>query len=231
MNTQVLDALNLAWQPVAIAFMAEPPAGLPRVERSLPAGCAYWKRASEGGGFYTTPEDHQGCTVGAFTHHVELTGDKASELESVIGTMIRLEYLGAEEVPALPRRERPLQIAAYAPLGKATFTPDVVVFRGNARQLMLLSEAARAAGLVGHGGIMGRPACAMIPRVAARRTAVTSFGCIGNRVYTDLADDEFYVTVPGEGVERLLERLAGILHANVELKAFHEARKSAGATA
>ncbi len=199
-------------------------AGLPRVDRAMPAGCAYWKHASEGHGFYTTPEDHYGCTVGAFTHNVSLPDDKKAELESVVGTMISLEYLSGDDVPSIPRRPAPLQIAAYAPLGDATFAPDVVVFRGNARQLMLLSEAARSAGVFGGGDILGRPACAMIPQAANTGSAVASFGCIGNRVYTDLEDDEFYVTVPGNGLERTLERLAVILHANIQLKAFHEAR-------
>jgi uncharacterized protein (DUF169 family) len=225
-NTQVLDALKLEWRPVAIAFMAAPPADLPRVDRALPAGCAYWKHASEGRGFYTTAEDHYGCTVGAFTHNVTLPDDKSQELQSVVGTMVSLEYLSGDEVPSIPRRQTPMQIAAYAPLADATFTPDVVVFRGNARQLMLLSEAARAAGIFGGGDgfILGRPACAMIPQAGNTGGAVASFGCIGNRVYTGLADDEFYVTVPGAGLERTLERLAVILNANIQLKAFHEAR-------
>jgi uncharacterized protein (DUF169 family) len=225
-NTRVLDSLNLAWKPVAIGFMSTPPAGLPRIDRALPAGCAYWKRASEGTGFYTTPDDHQGCTVGAFTHNVELTEEKKSELESVVGTMISLEYLSGDEVPALPRRPEPMQIAAYAPLAEATFTPDVVVFRGNARQLMLVSEAARSAGIFGaeHGAILGRPACAMLPHAASTGDAVASFGCIGNRVYTNLDDDEFYVTVPGRALERTLERLAVVLNANEQLNAFHQGR-------
>src|SRR3954471_16081146 len=227
-NTSVLDSLNLEWQPVAVGFMADPPAGLPRVDRPLPAGCAYWKHASEGHGFYTTPEDHYGCTVGAFTHNVTLPDDKKSELESVVGTMVSLEYLSGDEVTARPRRPQPMQIAAYAPLADATFAPDVVVFRGNARQLMLLSEAARSAGIFGggDGSILGRPACAMIPQAANTGAAVASFGCIGNRVYTGLADDEFYVTVPGAGLARTLERLAVILNANIQLKAFHEARNA-----
>jgi uncharacterized protein (DUF169 family) len=223
-NTQVLDALKLEWRPVAIAFMAAPPPGLPRVDRALPAGCAYWKHASEGRGFYTTAEDHYGCTVGAFTHNVTLPDDKNQELESVVGTMVSLEYLSGDEVPSIPRRQTPMQIAAYAPLADAKFAPDVVVFRGNARQLMLLSEAARSAGIFGGGDILGRPACAMIPHAGNTGSAVASFGCIGNRVYTGLADDEFYVTVPGAGLTRTLERLAVILNANVQLKAFHEAR-------
>jgi uncharacterized protein (DUF169 family) len=194
------------------------------VDRALPAGCAYWKHASEGRGFYTTAEDHYGCTVGAFTHNVTLPDEKSLELQSVVGTMVSLEYLSRDEVPSIPRRQTPMQIAAYAPLTDATFSPDVVVFRGNARQLMLLSEAARSAGIFGNGDILGRPACAMIPHAGNTGGAVASFGCIGNRVYTGLADDEFYVTVPGSGLARTLERLSVILNANVQLKAFHEAR-------
>ena len=228
MNTRALEGLNLEWHPVAVAFMTAPPAGLPRIGRALPAGCAYWKHASEGHGFYTMPEDHYGCTVGAFTHNVTLPDDKAKELESVVGTMVSLEYLSGDEVPSIPRRQTPMAVAAYAPLADATFTPDVVVFRGNARQLMLLSEAARSAGIFGSGdgSMLGRPACAMIPQAGNTGSAVASFGCIGNRVYTELADEEFYLTVPGAELERTLERLAVILNANVQLKAFHEARNT-----
>jgi len=39
--------------------------------------------------------------------------------------------------------------------------PDVVLVRGNARQLMLPAEAAQAAGVAGTGAAMGRPTCAV----------------------------------------------------------------------
>jgi uncharacterized protein (DUF169 family) len=223
-NIHVLEALNLEWRPVAIAFMSAPPAGLPRVDRALPAGCAYWKHASEGHCFYTTPEDHYNCTVGAFTHGVALPDAQKRELDSVIGTMISLEYLKGDEVASIPHRVQPMQVAAYAPLADATFAPDVVVFRGNARQLMMVSEAARSAGIFGGGDILGRPACAMIPQTINTGGAVASFGCIGNRVYTGLADDEFYVALPGRGLSATLEALATILNANAQLEAFHQAR-------
>jgi hypothetical protein len=77
----------------------------------------------------------------AFTHGVQLSPAKSAELDALVGTMIELKYLGAGEVPQLPHRTSPLQIAAYAPIALATFVPDVVVFRGNVRQIMLLSEA------------------------------------------------------------------------------------------
>ena len=49
--SDALRALNLQWKPVAISFVGTPPAQLPRVDHSLPAGCAYWKYASEGHAF------------------------------------------------------------------------------------------------------------------------------------------------------------------------------------
>jgi uncharacterized protein (DUF169 family) len=51
-------SLNLRWSPVAMAFMSDPPPGLSRIDRPLPAGCAYWKHASERHQFYTLAEDH-----------------------------------------------------------------------------------------------------------------------------------------------------------------------------
>ena len=44
-----------------------------------------------------------------------------------------------------------MKIAAYAPLASASFPADVVIFRGNVRQIMLLAEAAKAAGVFESG--------------------------------------------------------------------------------
>ena len=161
----------------------------------------YWKHASEGHGFYTTPEDHYGCTVGSFTHNVTLPDDKKSELESVVGTMVSLEYLSGDDVTAMPPRPEPMQIAALRAAGGRDL---------RARRRRVSRKCASADAVVGgravggdfgggDGSILGRPACAMIPHASNTGGAVASFGCIGNRVYTGLADDEFYVTVPGRG--------------------------------
>src|SRR5262245_49333239 len=124
-----LTPLKLDHNPVAIAFLSSPPAGLRRIDRPQPAGCGYWKEASEGHAFYTTGEDHLNCPVGAFTHGVPLPEEKRQEFQSLMGKMIELKYLASNEIPVIPRRTSPLQVAAYAPLAQAAFTPDVVVFR------------------------------------------------------------------------------------------------------
>jgi uncharacterized protein (DUF169 family) len=222
--SEPLSRLNLTASPVAIAFMATPPSGLSRVDRSSAAGCGYWKEAANGRAFYTTADDHQNCPVGAFTHGVQLSSEKAAELQSLVGTMAELEYLKHEEIPLLPHRSSPFEVAAYAPFANAPFTPDVVVFRGNARQVMLLTEAARAAGAFDTSSVIGRPACAMLPHALEAGTGIASVGCIGNRVYTALPDDELYLTVPGTKVAAVLEQLATILNANEALESFHRQR-------
>ena len=141
--------------------------------------------------------------------------------------MIQLQYLTAGEVPQIPRRPGPLRFVAYAPLGEAAFPPDVVIFRGNARQIMLLTEAARAAGAFAEGTLMGRPACAAIPQALAASRGVASIGCIGNRVYTQLGDDELYLVLPGRALVETLEQLGTITAANSELERFHRLRAEA----
>ena len=64
----------------------------------------------------------------------------------LVKTMVDLSYLRMADVPKIPRRKTPLQAAVYSPLSRAPIPPDVVLVRGNARQLMLLAEAAEHAG-------------------------------------------------------------------------------------
>ena len=59
--------------------------------------------------------------------------------------MTDLRYIKPEEVPLIPHWTDALRFAVYSPLAGATYDPDAVIFRGNVRQIMLLSEAARAA--------------------------------------------------------------------------------------
>jgi uncharacterized protein (DUF169 family) len=222
-----LTQLRLTNAPVAVAFLPEAPAGLERIDNAAAASCGYWKLASEGRAFYTTSADHANCPVGAYTHGVALSPDQSAELQSLIGTMIELKYLKSEEIPALPHRTASFEVAAYAPLDSAPFAPDLVVFRGNVRQIMLLSEAARAAGVFDNGTVMGRPACAMLPQAISALSGVASVGCIGNRVYTELGDDEMYLTIPGVAVPAVLGQLDTMLKANDALEQFHRQRAAA----
>jgi uncharacterized protein (DUF169 family) len=64
----------------------------------------------------------------------------------------------------------------------------------------------------------------MIPAAMQAGQVTTSLGCIGNRVYTGLGDDEFYAAIPGSKLTALVDKLASIVTANRELESFHRAR-------
>ena len=218
--------------PIAIAFRDQPPADVAHIGAAEPAGCGYWRIAAEQGRvFYTEAADHFGCPIGAHTHGVTLPAAVGAQLEGLIGTMVGLKYLKMADVPTIPRREAPFGVAVYAPLAAAPCDPDVVLVRGDVRQMMLLAEAAQAAGLAGTGATLGRPTCAVLPQAIGTGKTASSFGCIGNRVYTGAGDDEAYYAIPGAQLAELVASLAIIVNANHELEKFHRARATAARSA
>jgi uncharacterized protein (DUF169 family) len=223
---QLQDLLGLKTPPVALTFREAAPPNVPHVASAGPSGCSYWTRAARGETFYTEAADHYNCPVGAYTHGIDLPAPQMQELQGVVGTMVSLGYLRGEEVSGIPRREGKFGVAVYGPLTDAGEPPDVVLVRGNARQLMLLQEAAQAAGGAA-GPLMGRPTCAAVPLAMQTRGGVSSLGCIGNRVYTELGDDEFYYALPGEHLAAVAEKLVMIVNANAELDRYHRARLAA----
>lgn len=56
---------------------------------------------------------------------------------------------------------------------------------------------------------------------------VGSSGCIGNRVYTEIADDDMYVAIRGSDLEKVVGELETISNANDDLREFHRTRKKA----
>jgi uncharacterized protein (DUF169 family) len=225
-GARLSDLLGLKWRPVAVAFRPTAPAGISRVEDPKPAGCAYWRLAADGAVFYTEASDHYNCPIGAYTHGLDLPQEKAKELESTIGTMVGIEYMRTEEIPDIPRVAKPFGVVVYAPIIDSPCDPDVVLVRGNAKQVMLLGEASRAVGVGSEVVTMGRPTCAMIPMAMQSGCGVNSFGCIGNRVYTELGDAELYYAIPGPRLEAVVDKLDTIIRANRQLEAWHQERSS-----
>lgn len=223
------DALQLTRRPVAIAFRDQPPAGLSRLDGSQPSGCSFWRLASSGRTFYTVPSDHYNCPIGSYTHNIPLPKEREQELTQTLSLMSDIGYIRMQEVPGVPRLPQTPAITLYAPLSDAAVDPDVVVLAGKPGRLMLLHEAAlRASKDV--KPLLGRPTCMAIPATLDGGVA-SSFGCIGNRIYTDVADDEFYTMVSGRDLGTVVEQLATIASANGILADYHRGRRSELATA
>ena len=62
---------------------------------------------------------------------------------------------------------------------------------------------------------------------AMRSGVVGSSGCIGNRVYTEISEDELYVAIRGSELDEVVGELKTIINANHELREYHRTRKKA----
>lgn len=224
------EILNLRRRPVAVSFPSQAPASIEKFVGSQPSGCSFWRLASQGRTFYTVPADHYNCPVGSYTHKIALPEERANELPDILGTMTNLGYLKMEEVPEIPVLPQTPNYILYAPLADTPLIPEVVLFAATPGKLMLLEEAAIRADAASQLPLLARPTCMAIPAAMAHGMA-TSAGCIGNRVYTDLSDDELYSAVPGSALEKLAEALETIVSANLALAEYHQGRRAQLATA
>jgi hypothetical protein len=89
----------------------------------------------------------------------------------------------------------------------------------------MLYEAVARAGASSSLPLLGRPTCMALPASLAHG-AVLSSGCIGNRVYTGIGDDELYVVLRGADLDRIAAEIATIQSANQTLTEYHQDRRA-----
>jgi uncharacterized protein (DUF169 family) len=216
------STLDLSRRPVAIAFRDTAPVGVAKLDGTQPAGCSFWKIAADGKVFYTVPADHYNCPIGSYTHNIPLPPERERELPQTLALMGEIGYLRMEEVPGIPRVEATAGAIVYAPLSATPVDPDAVIVAGSPAGLMLLFESATRAG-VSLQPLFGRPTCMAIPAAMPHGIA-SSFGCVGNRVYTDLSNGELYSVISGNELQKITDELALIVSANATLRQYHEGR-------
>jgi uncharacterized protein (DUF169 family) len=224
LELRLTQPLSLARRPVAVAFRESAPPGVQKFSGTMPSGCSFWRIAAEGRTFYTVPSDHYNCPIGSYTHNIALPPERAPELEQALGLMAGAGYIKMEDIPGVFRLPQTPPVVIYAPLGETPVDPDVVMFSGRPASVMLLEEAALRAGVAAQLPMFGRPTCMAIPAALAQGT-VASAGCIGNRIYTGLGNDEMYVAVPGRDIERIAAEIDTIASANSQLAEYHRGRR------
>jgi uncharacterized protein (DUF169 family) len=210
---------------IAVSYLTTAPLGVEKFSGVVPSGCTFWKLAATGNGFYTVPGDHLNCPIGSYTQGIDLPPDRAPELGQTLSLMADIGYVRMEEVPSIPRLSQSPAFIYYAPLGSAAVAPDVVIAAGRPGPLMRLQEAAARAGAASTLPLLGRPTCMALPAAMAHGSVVST-GCIGNRVYTGLADDELYLMIPGPRLADVVRELAVITTANDTLEQHHQQRRA-----
>ncbi len=215
---------------VAVTFLDAPPSGVTKFDGTEPSSCSFWRLAAEGRTFYTIPENHFNCAVGAYTHNIALSPDREKETEQTLKMMFDLGYVKPEEVSQIPRLANSPKAILYSPLSDATAVPDVVLFACRPAGAMLLQEAANRAGVGTGAPALGRPTCMALP-ASLQHGTITSLGCIGNRVYTGLTEEELYVVVRGKDLAAIANALKTIESANSALLNYAKGRRDELASA
>lgn len=221
---QIGAVTNAARRPVAVTFLQQIPANIDKFDGSQPSGCSFWRVAAAGKTFYTLPENHFNCAVGAYTHNIPLSPPRQNETEQTLKMMFDLGYVKPEEVPQIPRLAQTPTAILYSPLGDCRAVPDVVLFALNPAGAMLLQEAANRANVGTGAPTLGRPTCMALP-ASLQHGAITSLGCIGNRVYTGLGEDEMYVVLRGKDLLAVVDALKTISSANLALQDYAKGRR------
>ena len=221
---QLAEALALCMPPIAVGLADAPPEGVPAAEGSVPAGCAFWERAAKGA-FATTAADHARCAIGLHTHAMALDEAAQTDLQDALAVFADLGYVRPEEVPGIPVLKKPTACVVYGPLGDPKVSPDVVLLFADARQSLIITEAAQQVS-DGAPPALGRPACAIVPQVVNTGAVTLSLGCCGARAYLDaLTDDVALWGIPAGLLERFTERVVALAGANRTLGRFHELRR------
>jgi uncharacterized protein (DUF169 family) len=225
LEQRIAAAAKLSRRPVAVSFLDAIPAGIEKFDGSEPSSCSFWRLAAAGRVFYTLPENHFNCAVGAYTHNIALSPERENETAQTLKFMFDLGYVTPEEVPQIPRLAKAPVAIVYAPLGETPTPPSVVLFACKPSGAMLLSEAANRAGVASGAPALGRPTCMALP-ASLQMGAILSLGCIGNRVYTGLGEDEMYFVLRGQDLAAVDEALATITSANTALQEYASGRRA-----
>ena len=204
------ELLGLAIPPVAIAFISHVPAGIERIQRTIPprttdgrtgavaASCVFWIEGTQGV-FATEAEDHGNCSVGSLTHGFKTMEEIAQNAD--VAALCETGWVTPEAVAKVAVvREKPTSIV-YGPLRDMPVEPSVILLRLNGKQQMLLHDAWR--GL----RFEGKPQCHIIPIAKESGEIAVSVGCTLSRVRTGMSNNEVTCAIPASRMSLLIERL------------------------
>lgn len=207
------DTLSLRWDPVAVRMM-RPGEGRPAqaIEPSIPLRhCQSIIVARRGNCLYMPPRSHACPDGSGILGLVEMSPKlRSGELYLLFKKMPNLET--AQKMIA-SRPEFPagsFEATLLAPLAKADFEPDVVIFTLWPEQAMWLCCAQTYANGQRQNFLTSgfNSACAdlVIQPMNSGKMNI-SFGCYGARASSEIDDFELYLSVPVQMLEPIVESL------------------------
>ncbi|MDA4137443.1 MAG: DUF169 domain-containing protein [Thaumarchaeota archaeon] len=205
------SALGLSKPIVAVSFSPD----TTKVRRStdvVESSCVFWTKALDGA-FYTTPDQHLHCSVGAVTHGYRAAKDSLPgagladiDLLTSVGWIGKNDILGLPHLPLEAQRN-----IGYAPLDNSPFIPDVVLLFVDSQQAALIKEAAP------DSKVTVKPTCQGLP-LANEGDVVIGLGCTASRTRSGYDESEIVVTINAKKLAGFVERLEKIAKIDNQVK-------------
>ena len=134
---------------------------------------------------------------------------------------------GLEEVAGIPTLDKASAYISYGPVETAAFSHSFILIAAKPAAAMLIYESALRSGAgAALANTLGRLACAVLPLANKTGLASLSLGCMGNRTFTGLPDEELYVCIPSGHWGGLVTRLTEIGRANSQMKQFYRKQQA-----
>lgn len=149
--------------------------------------------------YVTRADDHANCSVGSLTHGFRSLPEVAANDD--VRALLASGWVDEAGVSALPVVPRGTDTVAYAPLATASFPPQVVLVRLNARGLMTVKSA------VPELPVEGKPQCHIVAMAKNQQRAAASVGCALSRARTGLRVDELTCVFPAATLPTLIVEL------------------------
>ena len=210
------QTLGLSRCPIAVIFCKRPPKGVPKFAGNVPSGCSFFGIAAGGMTFYTVAADHYCCPIGSYTWNLPLPVNHAKEMARSIDSLSGTCNISLEAIQSIPRSQNNPNLVVFSPLENTPMDPDVVVLVVKPLQGMIIQEAAMRKHIGVHIAPLSQPTCMSLHYVMEDK-AVTTAGCMGNRVFNALKEEEMYMLLPGRLLQKVADELQNIATANSKL--------------
>ncbi len=211
LGIEIKELLKLETLPVAVGLvkdMDDIPKGMKKLD-NVTRHCQMVDNIRRSGEeFYSTIEQQQ-CRGGAAVMGMTEMADQLKSGEFYFGlksfSSVESAKATMDEIPEI--KDKNIKAIMYAPLEKASFTPDVIIFIVKPKKAMELSQTLLFekggridANFAGKQSLCGDGVA--LPYLSGE-TSVT-VGCGGSRNYTEIKEEEMIISIPIGKLEELV---------------------------
>ncbi|MEM3506141.1 MAG: DUF169 domain-containing protein [Candidatus Bathyarchaeia archaeon] len=225
LSEKLVKLLELNFYPISIHILKKEPKNLERTNKTS-AVCGFLG-ISEKSSFYALATDHFDCPIGLEVVGFTLDKGRKRSRDKIYSMMVESGIMSKKALANWKRKMPKLkqgftEAIVYEPLELSHKNPDIVVFKCNPFQSMLLASAI--------GKELGKetpilsnfPGCCIIPIAYKSKKVVMSLACDGSRKLMPIKPDELLVAISGKELVNLVKELEQYIQGREKFEKYFE---------